>query len=40
MTNGEFLRNIKKAECFIKYIEYLGEHGHGHYHSASLAGIL
>ena len=40
MTNSEFLRSIKKVGCYIQYMEYLGEHGHGHYHSGSLAGIL
>lgn len=40
MTNSEFLRSIKKVGCYIQFMEYLGEHGHGHYHSGSLAGIL
>ena len=33
MSNVDFLRKLKKTECYEEYLEYLGEHGHGHYHS-------
>lgn len=35
MTNKELLSKIKKDECFKKLVKHLGEHGHGHYHSAA-----
>lgn len=33
MTNKKFLKSLKKTKEFSRYICYLGEHGHGHYHS-------
>lgn len=36
MTNMEYLHEIKNCICFDKYIQFLGEHGHGHYHSTSV----
>lgn len=36
MTNFEFLAELKQCTCYNNYIEYLGEHGHGHYHTSSI----
>lgn len=36
MTNRKFLATLKQSQNFIRYIDYLGEHGHGHYHTASV----
>lgn len=36
MTNRDFLLKVRDCVCFKKYIRYLGEHGHGHYHSSSM----
>jgi|GEM_PF-5414460 len=33
MSNITFLKKLKKEKCFKQYICYIGEHGHGHYHS-------
>ncbi len=36
MTNGEFMKKIRKTKCYRAYVLYLGEHGHGHYHTAAM----
>jgi hypothetical protein len=36
MTNLSFLKELKETDCFAKFIDYLGEHGHGHYHSSNM----
>lgn len=35
MTNLDFLNELKQCTCYNSYIEYLGEHGHGYYHTSS-----
>ena len=35
MTNRDFMDELKECAEYQVYVEILGEHGHGHYHTSA-----